>query len=834
MTRFNLALRLLWRDSRSGELTLLILALIIAVTSSTAISLFADRLQRTMTTQAAEFMAADLVISSPNLIPAEWLAKATQLNLAKAQTVEFSSVLIEHDELLLASIKAVSSNYPLRGFLKITETDDANSADSASFEAQIHNGPNPGTTWVEKRILSALKLNLGDSLQVGEKQLTVSHILTYEPDKRGDFYSFSPRVMINADDMQATNILQPGSHVHYFFQFAGETQALTEFNHWIKPQLNPSQRIMDIHNDRPELGSALERAERYLGLSSIIVIIISGVAIAMATRRYTERHFNATAILRCLGCKQNEILWLYGIQFVALGLFASGIGCLLGWFAQQGLFHLLRSLLPQQVADPSILAVFFGFIIGMSVLLGFALPPLLRLKQVSPLRVLRRELEPLPSSAWLIYGLAVGIIGVLIWRYTADIKMTVTIIGVGLGALLLLGFLVYVLLRFSRRLLPHLGLTWRFGLQGLLKNSRGSVSQILAFSLTLVAMVLSFTVRTDLINDWQKQLPQNAPNHFALNIFPDQQQSFQQDLQQQKINGSQFYPVIRGRLVAINTTPVQQIVSKDTQGESATQRELSLTWTKDLPEDNKIIEGNWWQNEQSGLVSVEHKLADSLKIKLGDSLSFTVGSQQFNATVTSIRDLRWDTMKPNFYMIFSPGTLDTFPSTYITSIYLPENQKNFLNTLIKKYPSTTILEVDLILNQLKTILSQLTEAINYLLYFALLAGFTVLFAAVYASLDNRIHEGTLMRTLGAKRIFLRKIHLIEFCLLGLISGLLAVIISELILYALYTQVMHIEFHLSYYLWLGVPLTSTLVVGVAGCWGVRNVVNKSPLLVLRGL
>ncbi|HEY8095183.1 MAG TPA: FtsX-like permease family protein, partial [Methylobacter sp.] len=634
MTRFNLALRLLWRDSRSGELTILALALIIAVTSSTAISLFADRLQRTMTTQAAEFMAADLVIASPAEIPAEWLDKATQLNLAQAQTLEFSSVLMEHDELLLVGIKAVSAAYPLRGFLKTT-------IDAASAETIAHTGPEPGTAWVEKRILSALKLNLGDMLTVGEKKLTVSNIITYEPDKRGDFYSFSPRVMINADDLQATGILQPGSHVHYFFQFSGDSKALTEFNHWIKPQLNPSQRIMDIHEDRPELGSALERAERYLGLSSIIVILISGVAIAMATRRYTERHFNATAILRCLGCKQNEILWLYGSQFVMLGLLASAVGCLLGWFAQQALFHLLRSLLPQQVASPGVLAVFFGFIIGMAILLGFALPPLLRLKKVSPLRVLRRELEPMPTSAWLIYGLAIGIIGVLIWRYTDDLKMTAIIIGTGLGVMLVLGLLVYGLLRLSRRLLPHLGLTWRFGLQGLLKNTRGSVGQILAFSITLVAMVLSFTVRTDLIDDWQKQLPENAPNHFALNIFPDQQQNFQQDLQQQQINGSRFYPVVRGRLVAINNTPVQQIVSKDSQGESATHRELSLTWSKELPEDNKITAGSWWQDAQTGQVSVEQKLAKSLNIKLGDQLTFTVGSEQFSATVASIRELHW-------------------------------------------------------------------------------------------------------------------------------------------------------------------------------------------------
>ena len=308
----------------------------------------------------------------------------------------------------------------------------------------------------------------------------------------------------------------------------------------------------------------------------------------------------------------------------------------------------------------------------MAVLLGFALPPLLRLKQVSPLRVLRRELEPLPSSAWLIYGLSIGIIGILIWEYTEDLKMTAAILGVGLMTLLALGLLIYGLLNLTRKLLPSMSLTWRFGLQGLFRNSQASVSQILAFSITLVAMVLSFTVRTDLIDNWQKQLPNNAPNHFALNIFPAQRAAFQQELQQQHINGSQFFPVVRGRLVEINHIPVQKIVSKDTQGENATHRELSLTWTKELPEENKIVTGSWWNNEQIGLVSVEQKLADSLKIKLGDLLKFTIGSQQINATVTSIRTLRWDTMKPNFYMIFSPGTLDAYPSTFITSFYLPE------------------------------------------------------------------------------------------------------------------------------------------------------------------
>jgi len=827
MSRFTLAMRMLWRDSRSGELTLLILALIIAVSSSTAIALFSERLQRTMNHQAAELLGADLVIASPEVIAPEWLEQAKLLNLKTASTAEFPSVLIEHDELLLASIKAISDAYPLRGFLKTSEGD-------VNAETIVHHGPEPGTAWLEKRLLSALKLKLGDTLTVGEKPLLVTKIITYEPDKKGDFYSFSPRVMINELDLLATGVIQPGSQVHYYFQFVGDANALVAFKNWLKPQLNPSQRIMDSHDNRPELSSALNRAERYLGLSSILVILIAGVAIAMATTRYTERHFNATALLRCLGLKQREILWLYSSQFMVLGLVASAMGTVLGYCAQVGLFYILRELLPQPIGPPSLASLFFGFVIGMVVLFGFALPPLLRLKHVSALRVLRRELEPKQPKVWLVYGLAIGLISLLIWKYTDDLKMTASVLGVGLITLMLLSLLIVGLLKLIHKRLDGLSLIWRLGLQGLLRNNRASISQILAFSITLVAMLLSFNVRNDIINDWQQQLPKDAPNHFALNIFPHQVQDFKAELKQQHISGSEFYPVVRGRLTAVNQIAVQKRVSKDSQGDNAIHRDLSLTWAADLPNENKLQAGAWWTDTLPGQVSVEQKLAQSLSIKVGDSLTFTVGSQQFNATVANIRSLRWDTMKPNFYMVFSPGTLEAFPSTFITSFYLAENQKELLNTLVKKFPSTTVLEVDLILQQFKTLLTQLTQAINFLLYFALMAGFIVLLAAVYATLDQRIYEGALMRTLGASRRLLRTAQLIEFSVLGLISGVMAIVMSELMLLALYTQVLHISFHPSFYLWLLVPVTNAVLISIVGCWGVRQVLNKPPLQVLRAI
>jgi putative ABC transport system permease protein len=780
-----------------------------------------------MNHQAAELLGADLVIASPEVIASEWLQQAKLLNLKTAHTAEFPSVLIEHDELLLASIKAISDAYPLRGFLKTSEGD-------VNAETTVHHGPEPGTAWLEKRLLSALKLKLGDTLTVGEKPLLVTKIITYEPDKKGDFYSLSPRVMINDLDLLATGVIQPGSQVHYYFQFVGDANALVAFKNWLQPQLNPSQRVMDSHDNRPELSSALNRAERYLGLSSILVILIAGVAIAMATTRYTERHFNATALLRCLGLKQREILWLYSSQFMALGLFASAMGTVLGYCAQVGLFYILRELLPQPIAPPSLASLFFGFVIGMVVLFGFALPPLLRLKHVSALRVLRRELEPGQPKVWLVYGLAIGLISLLIWKYTDDLKMTASVLGVGLITLILLALLITGFMKLIHKRLDGLSLLWRLGLQGLLRNNRASISQILAFSITLVAMLLSFNVRNDIINDWQQQLPKDAPNHFALNIFPTQVQDFKAEFKEQHITGSEFYPVVRGRLTAINQLAVQKRVSKDSQGDNATHRDLSLTWAADLPNENKLQAGEWWLDASPGLVSVEQKLAESLSIKVGDSLSFTVGSQQFNAIVANIRSLRWDTMKPNFYMVFSPGTLEAFPSTFITSFYLAENQKEQLNALVKKFPSTTVLEVDLILQQFKTLLTQLTQAINFLLYFALMAGFIVLLAAVYATLDQRIYEGALMRTMGASRRLLRTAQLIEFSALGLISGVMAMVMSELMLLALYTQVLHISYHPSFYLWLLVPLTNALLISVVGCWGVRQVLNKSPLQVLRAL
>jgi putative ABC transport system permease protein len=393
---------------------------------------------------------------------------------------------------------------------------------------------------------------------------------------------------------------------------------------------------------------------------------------------------------------------------------------------------------------------------------------------------------------------------------------------------------VYSLILYAQKILPKLPLHGRFAVQALLREPKKTISQLLAFSVTLIAMILSFAVSHDLINDWRQQLPKNAPNHFALNIFPDQLNCFKRDLTEENIQFNHLYPIVKGRLVKINNRPVQQLVSKDSTAERAIQRDLSLTFSSTLPDDNEIMTGEWWNtdNPQQNQVSIEQKLAKSLQVALGDQLTFTVGSQQFQAKISSIRQVKWETMKPNFYMIFSPGTLENYPQTYLTSFYLAEHQKNSLNSLVKNYSAVMLLDVDAVLTQFKTLLSQLTQAINYLLYFALLAGFTVLFAAVYASLDQRIYEGALMRTLGANRRLLQSNHLFEFALLGFISGLLAIMIAEGLIFLLYHFVLQLNFHLHGLLWGLSPLVGLVTVAFSGYLGVQKVVHSSPMAVLR--
>lgn len=823
MNNLRLAWILLRRDIKNGELSLLLLALIIAVSASATIGLFTDRLQRTMSAQAGQFLAGDLALSGSQLLPETIAHSANELGLQQAQTAEFTTMLMEKQQMLLVAAKAVSSRYPLRGQLKIER------------DAQEHisdQGPAVGEAWVDARVLNALQIHTGEKIQLGEHWLTVTGQLNYEPDKAGDFYAFLPRVMFNWQDLAATEVIQPGSRVTYAYQFNGAEAVIKQFRERVQHQLPPGQKLLDIYQDRPELGTAFRRAERYLGLSSVLVMVLAGVAIAMASQRYSERHYDAVALLRCLGCRQDRVMALFTLQILMLGGISCLIGCAFGWLGHGYLLYLLASLITTPLSEPSLAALAIAWGSGMLLLLGFALPPLLRLRQVSALRVLRRDWLPTPVSAYLVYGLALLILTVLVAQYSRDSLMTVQLLVGTVLAYWLLSLLIKLILKAMQASLLKLGLSARLAFKSLLQQNKLTLAQILAFTLTLSAMLLSYSVRNDLILNWQQQLPQDTPNYFVINILPDSKPAFNDSLQQAGIKSNAFYPVVRGRLLTINQQPVTKRVSKESQGEAATQRELSLTTIASLPEDNRIVAGEAWNSDTPGLVSVEQKLADNLGIKVGDVLGFSIGSALLEVRVSSLRSLQWDTLKPNFYMIFSPGTIEQFPTTWMTSFYLPPAQKQLLNSWHSQFPALSLLDVGQWVEQIKGLLRQLTAAIDYLLCFALVAGVCVLLTSIAASLDQRLYQGALLRTLGASRPLLLRIQNLEFALLGGISGLLAVGLAELVRFIVYKKLMQLDFQLIWQYWLTLPALSTLIVIIAARWGLRPVLKYSPLRVFR--
>ncbi|MFN9525091.1 MAG: ABC transporter permease [Pseudomonadaceae bacterium] len=823
---FSLAARQLLRDARAGELRVLFFALLVAVAASSAIGYFSARLNDAMLLRASEFLAADLRLSGSAPASQEQIDAGLKLGLDHAQAVEFSSVVAAQEGIQLASVKAANSLYPLRGELR--------SAAEPYAPEETGSGPRPGEVWAEARLMVALNLKIGDELEIGAKTLRLSRVLTYDPDTAGDFYSLTPRVLMHLDDLAATEVVQPGSRVRFRELWRGDANALAAYRQAVEAGLEPNQRLDDARDGNRQVGGALGRAERYLNLASLAAVLLAGVAVALSAARFATRRFDASALLRCLGLSRREALALFGLQLALLGLIACLIGALLGWAGQHVLFYLLRGLIPDDLPPADLWPALAGMATGLVALAGFALPPLAALGRVPPLRVLRRDMLPVPASSWLVYGAALIALGLIMWRLSLDLRLTLALLGGGLLAALLLGGLLLLGLQSLRRLLQRAALPWRLGLGQLLRHPLAAAGQSLAFGLILLAMALIALLRGELLDTWQDQLPEDAPNHFALNVLPAERDAFAARLAELSPHPAPLYPVVPGRLIMINGEPVRQLVTKESRGERAIQRDLSLTWAEDLPSDNLITAGNWWgaahASELPG-VSVESELAESLQLKLGDQLRFNVGGIERDAQVTSLRQVDWDSFQPNFYMIFEPQTLQDLPATYLTSFYLPPGQDAELVALSRSFPSVTLLQVDALLAQLRSILAQVTLAIEYVLLFVLAAGITVLLAGLQATLDERIRQGALLRALGAERKLLISARRAEFGLLGAAAGLLAALGCELVSFLLYRYAFDMSWQPHPWLLL-LPLIGALLIGLAGVLGTRRALNASPLSVLR--
>ena len=821
--------RFLVRDWRSGELWLLVLSLLMAVAVSTAISLFSERLQLALGRQVAEVLGADLMIRSPRPVQEGVIEQAHSLGLKSSKVLEFSSVVLAGEEMHLVSAKAVQGNYPLRGYMRASDQ-------PFTPDSQVSDIPKVGEAWLEPRLFPLLDVEIGDKVLLGETELIVARAITLETDRGGDFYSLSPRLLFNMGDVDRTGIIQPGSRVSWKTLFAGEPSQLKAFQNWSKSKLDNSERLIMADDSRRDLRNSIVRLKQFLGLASMSAILLAGIAVAMSSRRFAERRFDTCAIMRCAGASRRQVLNILLGELVLVAVLVTFPGVFLGWGLQAGIVTLLKGVLPAWLPEAGFIPMLVGGATGIITLAGFGLAPLLRLNQVSPLRVLRRDLTPAPPSSWLVYLLSLVSMALLLWYHTGELVMTlVLVLAVGLVLLTVAIGIQALLLAFSQRAgISSVSYTWRLGLRRLVQERGKTSAQLLAFSLTFMAMAIVLILRTDLLDRWQNELSEDTPNYFAINIQPSEVDSYREFLEQRDIDSSELYPIVRGRLVKINGEKVRQAVSKEQRNHNSLNRELNLTWSSELPETNELLEGRWWKPGSKKGLSVEQELAEHLGIKMGDRLTFMVSGQELTQAVTSIRMVEWESFQPNFYMIFPEAALNDLPATWLNSFYLDEDDKVQLNTLITSFPTMTLLDLDSVIGQVRKMLAQSTIAVEAMLFALLLAGLLVLASVIESSIDDRLQEGALIRSLGGTRRQLILMQAGEFILFGALSGLLAAAGTEFCSYWLNSRVFELDWQPVFWLWIALPVAGATVVGFAGWLGVRKVIRNSPVAILNAV
>ncbi|SFU35144.1 putative ABC transport system permease protein [Nitrosomonas eutropha] len=833
MNMIRLSLRMLLRDWRAGELYILTLALVIAVSSVATVSFFSDRVQKALVLESNQLLGGDLLITSDNPVPPSYAEHANQIGLRTTHLAKFPSMVSFGDNSLLTSIKAVAPGYPLRGELKLTNPPtEENVAQSVRIAQGI---PKPGTVWVGEKVIDALKVTLGDKVEVGAAELTVVSIVESEPDHSVGFVSMNPRLLMNEKDLAATRLIQPGSRISYQLLVAGEEPQVKEFRYWIKDRLSPGERVVSIQEARPEIRSALDRAGKFLNLAALASVVVAAAAIALAIRRFIQRHLDGCAVMRCLGATESDLLRLYSYYFIVLGLVASLSGCVLAVLTQEFLSYWLEELIGVTLPLPSSLPAIQGMLTGMVLLLGFALPPLLNLRQVPALRVIRRDLELVNMHSLAGYGFGVGILSILfIWK-AGSFKLGIMIMLGFLLAVIFFGLFGWLLIRlFLLTRSPGSG-PWSYGLANIRRRAIPSLVQATALGLGLMALLTLTLTRNDLLQDWQARLPENAPNRFLVNVQPDQQEKLMVFFDGYAIPRPKVFPMVRGRLLKINDRAVSLEDYPDPRAKQLINREFNLSWTDTLQADNEIVAGHWWREEA---VSSEHELsmeegfAETLGLKLGDRLSFYTGGGSFSATITSLRTVDWDTFHVNFFAVVRPGLLDNYPASYITSFYLPPDKIHIMQELTRIFPNFLVIDVASVIERVQSMIGQVTHAIEFVFLFTLLAGFAVMYAAIASTQDERIYEAAIFRTLGAKKQQLARAWAVEFAVLGALAGSFAAAGASVLGYLIGKYALHITYSPSP--WIGVIGILVSVIGVTafGLIGTRVTLSQPPLQVLR--
>ncbi len=827
MKALRFALLALSRDWRSGELAVLLAALLVAVTALTGVGFFTDRIGQAVDQRAAEVLAADLRLRSAEPIPESYEALAAEQGIETARIISFPSVVFFGADSALTAIRAVGPGYPLRGRLKIADAPFAPARETDEL-------PGRGEVWLDSRLLARLGAAIGDPVNIGASSFTVTRVLDYRPDQGSAFVDLAPSLLIPLADLPATELLGPGSRASYRLLFAGTPGQIRDFRDEIGERKSQAERLESVDEESPQIQASTRRAGGFLNLSAIITVLLAAVAVAMAARRYTRRHLDNVALMKCMGAPQRFVLQVTVIELALVALVAAVAGSLLGYLAQELLTRLVGDLVTVGLPPPTLAPALMGGATALAILVGFALPPLLQLKRVPPARVLRRNLEPPPLRYATSYGLAVAaLLGVLYWL-VRDVRL-VGYLAAGIAATLAVlygaGFLLVSL---AGRLRGAVGVAWRYGVANLARRGRESVVQVVAFGLGLMVLLLLAVVRNDLLMDWRASLPADTPNFFMINIPAAETADFVQFVEGRGLPTPQLFPMIRARMTTINGRPIDEIVAGNDRAQGFAEREQNLSWAEQPQLDNKIVAGRWWEASDRGkaFVSVATEYQEDLDLELGDLLAFDVAGEAIEAEILSFREVEWDTFRPNFFLVFSPGTLEGLAGTWLTSLKLDVEQRKMLAELVRRFPSVSVFDIDAILSQVREVIDRASLAVQYVFLFTLAAGITVLLAAIQSTRDERRYESAMLRTLGARRRVVLAGVAAEFTALGMLSGVLAAIGATLAGWLLAREVFDLSYTIDPWVWVIGLVAGAVIVGGAGTLAARGVVNHPPISTLR--